>query len=146
MSENKKSTLLVNTPDLPNIPWEERPAGSDAVMWRSARNPIIPHDLIPSSNSIFNSAVVPFKGKFAGVFRCDNKLRVQQLHTGHSDDGIHWHLNNERIQWQAENDKVGEISEFMYSYDPRVVWLGGPLLRDLVQRLPRPHHRRGLHL
>ena len=123
MTQEKKSGLLVNTPDLPNIPWEERPAGLDAVMWRSAQNPIIPADLIPSSNSIFNSAVVPFRGKFAGVFRCDNKARVQQLHVGHSDDGIHWQLKNERIQWRAENDKVAEIGEFLYSYDPRVLWL-----------------------
>jgi beta-1,4-mannooligosaccharide/beta-1,4-mannosyl-N-acetylglucosamine phosphorylase len=123
MSQEKNTTLLVNTPGLPNIPWEERPAGSDAVMWRSAQNPIIPHDLIPSSNSIFNSAVVPFKGKFAGVFRCDNKARVQQLHVGHSEDGIHWQLKDERIQWQAENNKVAEIGAFMYSYDPRVLWL-----------------------
>jgi beta-1,4-mannooligosaccharide/beta-1,4-mannosyl-N-acetylglucosamine phosphorylase len=50
-----------------NIPWEERPAGSSEVMWRSACNPVIPRDLIPSSNSFFNSAVVPFKGQFAGV-------------------------------------------------------------------------------
>ena len=92
-------------------------------MWRSAQNPIIPHDLIPSSNSIFNSAVVPFQGKFAGVFRCDNKVRIQQLHVGHSDDGVHWQLNDERIHWQAENDKVAEISDFLYSYDPRVLWL-----------------------
>jgi len=118
-----KSSVLINAAPLANIPWEERPAGSDAVMWRSARNPIIPRDLIPSSNSIFNSAVVPFQGKFAGVFRCDNKLRVQQLHTGWSADGIHWKLNDERIQWKAEDDQTAEINQFLYSYDPRVLWL-----------------------
>jgi beta-1,4-mannooligosaccharide/beta-1,4-mannosyl-N-acetylglucosamine phosphorylase len=123
MSQENKTAMPVNIPDLPNIPWEERPASSDAVMWRSAQNPIIPPDLIPSSNSIFNSAVVPFNGKFAGVFRCDNKVRVQQLHVGHSEDGIHWQLKDERIHWQTENDKVAEIADFLYSYDPRVLWL-----------------------
>ena len=123
MAQEKSTSLLVNSAPLPNIPWEERPQGSDAVMWRSAHNPIIPHDLIPSSNSIFNSAVVPFKGKFAGVFRCDNKTRIQQLHVGKSEDGISWTLNNDRIQWQAENEQVAEINAFMYSYDPRVLWL-----------------------
>jgi beta-1,4-mannooligosaccharide/beta-1,4-mannosyl-N-acetylglucosamine phosphorylase len=54
---------------LPNIPWEDRPAGSSAVVWRSSRNPIIRRDLIERSNSIFNSAVVPFGDGFAGVFR-----------------------------------------------------------------------------
>ena len=44
---------MTNAP-LPNLPWEERPAGSSEVIWRYSANPIIPHDLIPSSNSIFN--------------------------------------------------------------------------------------------
>ena len=46
---------------LPNIPWEEKPANHDRVLWRYSQNPVIPRDLIPSSNSIFNSAVVPFE-------------------------------------------------------------------------------------
>ena len=46
---------------LPNMPWEDRPAGSKEVMWRYSANPIIPRDLLSTSNSIFNSAVVPFK-------------------------------------------------------------------------------------
>ena len=48
-----------------------RPATRD-VVWRSSRNPIIPRDLIPRANSIFNSAVVPFGDGFAGVFRVDD--------------------------------------------------------------------------
>ena len=44
---------------LPNIPWEEKPENYHGVVWRSSANPIIPRDLIPTSNSIFNSA--PFK-------------------------------------------------------------------------------------
>ena len=59
------------------IPFEERPSGCRDVLWRFSANPVIPRDAIPTSNSIFNSAVVPFKDGFAGVFRCDNKARVQ---------------------------------------------------------------------
>lgn len=70
------------TSDLSNIPWEDRPIGCSDVLWRYSHNPIIPRDLIPSSNSIFNSAVVPFEGGFAGVFRCDNKKREMNLHIG----------------------------------------------------------------
>ena len=55
------------------IPWQERPAGCTDVMWRYSENPIIGRYDIPTSNSIFNSAVVPFKDGYAGVFRCDNK-------------------------------------------------------------------------
>ena len=86
---------LVLGPALPNIPWEDRPQGYADPVWRYSANPIIPRDLIPSSNSIFNSAVVPFKGGFAGVFRCDDRRRRQRLHTGRSDDGINWQLEHE---------------------------------------------------
>ena len=55
------------------IPWQDRPANNTDVMWRYDANPIIDRYAIPSSNSIFNSAVVPFEDGFAGVFRCDNK-------------------------------------------------------------------------
>jgi len=120
---HKNPLLIMNEMNLSNIPWEERPQDSNAVMWRSQSNPIIPQDLIPSSNSIFNSAVVPYKGGFAGVFRCDNKSRIMQLHTGKSPDGFKWTIENERIQWQPVNKKIIEINEFQYGYDPRVVWL-----------------------
>ena len=42
------------------MPWEERPEGCSDVMWRYSKNPVIGRYHIPSSNSIFNSAVVPF--------------------------------------------------------------------------------------
>jgi beta-1,4-mannooligosaccharide/beta-1,4-mannosyl-N-acetylglucosamine phosphorylase len=105
---------------LPNIPWEDKPAGSAEVVWRYSNNPVIPRDLIPTSNSIFNSAVVPYHGEFAGVFRCDDKRRAMQLHSGHSKDGISWELSPERIHF------VGEVAEELgweYGYDPRVCWI-----------------------
>ncbi|MCL2461620.1 MAG: glycoside hydrolase family 130 protein [Defluviitaleaceae bacterium] len=103
--------------DLPNIPWEERPAGNAEPVWRSAANPVIPRDAIPSANSIFNSAVVPFGGKFAGVFRVDDKTRRQVLHTGASEDGVHWNISEKPISFTGADE---EIAEFQYGYDPRV--------------------------
>lgn len=105
---------------LHNIPWEDRPEGCSDVVWRYSKNPIIPRDLIPSSNSIFNSAVVPFKGSYAGVFRCDNKKREMNIHRGFSENGIDWQIDNEPINWVFPNE---ELSRFEYRYDPRVVWL-----------------------
>lgn len=58
------------------MPWEDRPEGCTDVMWRYSKNPVIGRYHIPTSNSIFNSAVVPFKDGYAGVFRCDNKELV----------------------------------------------------------------------
>ena len=119
MSKN----LLVNCQPLKNIPWEERPVGMNKVVWRSSLNPIIPHDLIPTSNSIFNSAVVPYQDGFAGVFRCDDQRRVMQLHAGKSKDGIHWTIEPQRIEWIAADQKSSEVNDFVYMYDPRVVWI-----------------------
>jgi beta-1,4-mannooligosaccharide/beta-1,4-mannosyl-N-acetylglucosamine phosphorylase len=118
---NIKQTII--GPALPSIPWEEKPAGCQEVLWRSERNPIIPRDLIPSSNSIFNSAVVPYQDGFAGVFRCDDKRRVMQMHSGKSPDGINWSINNDRIDFLPDNPAVKEINDFQFGYDPRVCWL-----------------------
>lgn len=108
---------------LPNIPWQERPSGSSDVVWRYSQNPIINHDHIPSSNSIFNSAVVPYGDGFAGVFRCDSKTRQMQLHSGKSVDGINWHITPERLSFQPADARAAEINTFQYAYDPRVQWI-----------------------
>ena len=106
------------------IPWEPRPAGSSDVLWRSSRNPVIPRDLLPRSNSIFNSAVVPFGEGFAGVFRVDDRSREMNLHAGHSADGIDWHLDPAPIVFEPADGRVPEIQDaFQHAYDPRVTWL-----------------------
>ncbi len=106
--------------ELANIPWEERPNGSNEVIWRSQKNPIITRDAVPNTNSIFNSAVAPFKDGFAGVFRCDNTARDMQIHAGKSKDGIHWNIEPARIQFKCDDE---EIRQFDYAYDPRVCWI-----------------------
>ena len=59
------------------MPWEERPQGCTDVLWRYSKNPVIGRYQIPTSNSIFNSAVVPFEGGFDGVFSCEYLCRFQ---------------------------------------------------------------------
>jgi beta-1,4-mannooligosaccharide/beta-1,4-mannosyl-N-acetylglucosamine phosphorylase len=109
------------------IPWEDRPTGSTDLLWRSSRNPIIPRDLLPRSNSIFNSAVVPFGDGFAGVFRVDDRARTMDLHVGRSADGVAWSIEPEAIRWLAADARVAEVQEpaspFIHAYDPRVTWL-----------------------
>ncbi len=114
-----KNTKLIG-PELANIPWEERPSQSDEILWRSEKNPIITRAAVPGTNSIFNSAVVPFQGDFAGVFRCDNTARDMQIHSGMSKDGVTWNIEPQRIQFKTEDE---EISNFVYGYDPRVCWI-----------------------
>ena len=103
-----------------NIPWQDKPKNSNEVMWRYSGNPIIDRYAIPSSNSIFNSAVVLFEDGFAGVFRCDNKAVQMNLFAGFSKNGINWDINHEPIVMQAGNT---EMIDSDYKYDPRVVFI-----------------------
>ena len=103
-----------------SIPWEDRPEHIKDVIWRYSANPIINRNQLPGSNSIFNSAVVPFADGYAGVFRCDNKAVQMNIHAGLSKDGINWDIEEDPIQMKAGNSSM-LLSE--YKYDPRVVYL-----------------------
>ncbi|HNT74711.1 MAG TPA: glycoside hydrolase family 130 protein [Anaerolineae bacterium] len=118
------SVKIIGEP-LSNIPWQEKPAGCQTTVWRYSANPVIPRNAIPCANSIFNSAVVPYQGKFAGVFRVDDTGRQMQLHVGRSEDGIAWQLQPERIQFACNPEECdcSEVNHFIYGYDPRVVWI-----------------------
>jgi beta-1,4-mannooligosaccharide/beta-1,4-mannosyl-N-acetylglucosamine phosphorylase len=119
-STDEKVGAIANETLAP-IPWEDRPAGSSEIVWRSARNPIIARNQIPGANSIFNSAVVPFGDGFAGVFRVDDQARVMNLHAGRSADGIDWQIDPGPIVLKAADARVHEIQgRFEHAYDPRV--------------------------
>jgi beta-1,4-mannooligosaccharide/beta-1,4-mannosyl-N-acetylglucosamine phosphorylase len=110
---------IIGSP-LPNIPWQEKPKGWKLPVWRYEENPIIKGDAIKCSNSIFNSAVVPFEGKFAGIFRCDSKSISMDIFAGLSEDGIHWIINETPIQFKGDNK---EILKREFRYDPRVCFI-----------------------
>jgi beta-1,4-mannooligosaccharide/beta-1,4-mannosyl-N-acetylglucosamine phosphorylase len=105
-----------------NIPWEDRQPGDKSVVWRYSKNPIIPRNLISTSNSIFNSAVIPFQKAFAGVFRCDDTCRRMNIHRGISKDGINWDIDPEPIQFI---NPFPDFPESIYKYDPRIVSIEG---------------------
>ncbi len=115
-----KSNENVSDQRLVDIPWQERPKGSDDIVWRYDGNPIILRNAIKCSNSIFNSSVVPFADGFAGVFRVDNRSRNMCLHRGFSVDGFEFKIDEEPINFIC---KEPEISEFIEGYDPRVCWI-----------------------
>lgn len=104
---------------LPNIPWEEKPEGCREPVWRYSANPIIERHLNFSNNSIFNSAVVPFNGGFAGVFRCDDKAIRMNIFVGFSKDGIDWEISEEPIHFEGDP----EVTALQYRYDPRVCFV-----------------------
>lgn len=116
--KNKKMWIAGEA--LPNMPWQERPEGSREVMWRYDSNPIIGRYALSTSNSIFNSAVVPFKKgeyNFVGVFRCDDTNRRMRLHVGFSRDGFKWDINEEDVKFSGAD---AEVANWVYGYDPRV--------------------------
>ncbi|MBR6027886.1 MAG: glycoside hydrolase family 130 protein [Clostridia bacterium] len=106
-------------PSLPNMPWQERPEGNlNTPLWRYDQNPIIDRNPLPGVARIFNSAVMPFEGKFIGVFRGEQTNGVPFIYLGRSEDGIHWTYEPEKIPFTDEDGKP-----FMpiYAYDPRLV-------------------------
>jgi beta-1,4-mannooligosaccharide/beta-1,4-mannosyl-N-acetylglucosamine phosphorylase len=114
--------ILKNAAPLPNIPWEDPPrrGNREEPLWRYSKNPVIPRNLTPRSNSIFNSAVVPFKGEFAGVFRCDDTARRMDIHAGRSKDGINWTIADDPISFIKTDPN---LPDSQYKYDPRVVFV-----------------------
>ena len=111
---------IIGGTSLPQLPWQDRPAGCQDVLWRYSENPVIRRDQIPLANSIFNSAAVPFGDGFASVFRVDDRGRNMQLHAGFSQDGIHWDIQPERIEFVRDDP---ELQPFQYGYDPRVCFI-----------------------
>ena len=113
------NTIIGNS--LPNIPWEDKPKDCLDVMWRYSGNPILDWNPIPKAARIYNSAVVPKDGEFAGVFRADQKNGRATLFSGKSKDAIHWEIGPEPIAWVNEDGSPNPTS---YAYDPRVVQMG----------------------
>jgi beta-1,4-mannooligosaccharide/beta-1,4-mannosyl-N-acetylglucosamine phosphorylase len=105
---------------LPNMPWQDKPAGCKDPVWRYSNNPIIGRNAIPTSNSVFNSAVIPFKDGYAGVFRCDSKSISMDIFVGFSRDAVHWEINEEPINFVGDDE---EITKREYRYDPRVCYI-----------------------
>ena len=107
---------------LPNMPWQAKREDETGPVWRYTENPIIGRHGNSISNSVFNSAVVPFENGYAGVFRCDSVSISMDIFTGFSEDGIHWKISNEPIVFAGAD---AEILRKEYRYDPRVCLIDG---------------------
>jgi beta-1,4-mannooligosaccharide/beta-1,4-mannosyl-N-acetylglucosamine phosphorylase len=111
-----KATILGTA--VPNLPWENKPAGCRDVVWRYSGNPIIGWNPVGRVARVFNSAAIPYEGGFVGVFRADHRNGRADLHFGRSADGIQWDLEPEVIPWQ---DEAGRPKPNSYGYDPRLL-------------------------
>jgi len=105
---------------LPNIPWQDKPKGETMPVWRYTGNPIIGRDGNKVSNSVFNSAVIPYKDGFAGVFRADDRTGHMDIYAGTSPDALKWTIEDAPIVFQGKDQ---EILRKEYRYDPRVCFM-----------------------
>ncbi len=110
-------TLRIFAPPLPNIPWEDRAEGDADRLWRYRGNPVIGRRPLPRVTGIYNSAVAPFEGGFAGVFRTEGMDRVPHLHVGRSADGLAWTFEPEPIVFRGADP---DLCHDGYGYDPRI--------------------------
>jgi len=115
--ESSEEKVRVLAPALPDMPWQEKPAGSTEAMWRYTENPVLKRHPIPCAQSIYNSAVIPFEAGYAGVFRADYANGIPYLHRGFSSDGMHWDIDHQAIRFHGGDPEVGKME---YAYDPRV--------------------------
>ena len=110
---------MIGCNDIANMPWQDKPEDAGAIpVWRYTKNPIIGRNPIPGVARIFNSAVMPYKGKFIGVFRAEQTDGMPFVYLGRSKNGVDWEFDHERVPFVDEEGK-----EFMprYAYDPRLV-------------------------
>ena len=112
------SEIKLICPAVPNMPWQEKPSGCTAPMWRHSDNPIIGRNPLPDVSRIFNSAVMPFGDGFVGVFRGEQRDGIPHVYFGRSKDALHWEFDPEKIDFR---DASGESFQPLYAYDPRLV-------------------------
>ena len=114
------SNVKIIGPNVPNMPWQERPADNQTglPLWRYNENPIIGRNPAPGVARIFNSAVMPYEDGFIGVFRGEQINGVPYIYLGKSEDAIHWNFEENKIPFKDEDG-----NDFMpiYAYDPRLV-------------------------
>lgn len=109
-------------PVVGGFPWEHRPAGSDAPLWRYSRNPLTGYRPASGIHTIYNSAVIPYEGEFLGVFRGESIDGMPALHLGRSEDGIRWRFESTPLDLGGTVPKEHRSE---YAYDPRIVSMDG---------------------
>jgi len=94
---------------------------NETVFKRYKGNPIVTAKAVPRANSIHNSAIVPYKDGFAGVFRVDEIDMDYRMHIGWSKDGIKWDIEPGVIKMECDNP---DIPIDAGTYDPRITQIG----------------------
>ncbi|WP_172197224.1 glycoside hydrolase family 130 protein [Saccharibacillus qingshengii] len=116
------SNVRIIGESLPNMPWENKPEGLNAPVWRHSANPVVPRNPAPGIARIFNSAVAAYEGGFIGVFRAETVNGRPHLSLGRSVDALHWTFDERPIDFVDEEGKPYNPG---YAYDPRLVKVEG---------------------
>lgn len=118
------SNVTIFAPALPNLPWQDKPGDASPRLpfWRYTENPVIGRNPVEGVARIFNSAVLPYRGSFVGVFRGEQINGIPQIYFGRSADGIRWDFDKEMIPFVNRN---GQPFMPRYAYDPRFVEVDG---------------------
>ena len=94
------------SPEVNNVPWQDAPENlTGAPIWRYSDNPIVKRNPIPGVARVFNSAVMPYEGKFIGVFRGEQTNGIPYIYLGRSDDAINWNFDSSKIPFEDEDGK-----------------------------------------
>ncbi len=113
---------VLNGAIIPNLTWEEAPKDYEMPIWRYSKNPITKRNPFPNIDRIFNSALVPWKDGFIGVFRCDRLDGIPQLFLGHSRTGTDIEIEKEPIHFLSFDG--APLPDRVWGYDPRLVKIG----------------------
>lgn len=116
-------STIINGKAAPNMPWEDKPAGYTAPVWRYTKNPVIGRRPFKGGSRVFNSAIIPYQGEFIGIFRADHENGYPNLHLGRSSDGIHWNIEEQHITFLTPEGAPAK--PILYGYDPRLVEIEG---------------------
>lgn len=99
--------------------WQEAP-NDKCYIWRYDGNPLFDIENEENFWHVCNSAVVRKDGEYIGIFRCDDKRGIPDLHLGKSKDGAKWELSQTPIEIYNPD---GTRFTYPYAYDPRIIKL-----------------------
>ena len=101
----------MSTNSLPNIFWKKWLVENSKTVW-CRQHSILPQNLIPSLNNIFNNIIAPNGGAFAEVFPCDSKKYEINIHYGFSaHDFLHVMKNN--LKYKGGDERLSS-AKFKY--------------------------------
>lgn len=110
---------------IPNMPWQDRKEDCNDPVWRYDNNPVIGRNCGKGIARLFNSSVIPYNGKFVGLFRAEEKSGKFFVRYGESEDGLNFVIDDEKIKIVNEDGSLFENTDKkgppLYQYDPRLV-------------------------